>query len=548
MGVAGGPDWEFNWNEGGGMKKEFTATTLSVIHHRLAAIPDEMGAVLARMAFSPNIKERKDFSCALFDGDGRMLAQAAHIPVHLGAMPRSVESVLRSFPGLKAGDVVLLNDPFAGGSHLPDLTMVSPLFYAEGGVPCGYVATRAHHADVGGMTPGSLPDSTSIYQEGLRIPPVLLQQGGQRNEGVFDILCTNSRSPGERRGDVQAQLQAHHIGEQRWNGLVSQVGKEELSRWMPAILDYAERCMEVVYAELPAGEWEAEDVLEGKDGAESDVVIHGRLQISGEGVVFDFSESDDAIAWSLNTVHAVCESAVQYVMLCLLNRISKGDMPPVNAGCFRKLRVITREGSVLNAGLPHAVAGGNVETSQRVVDVVMELLAQVPGIEMPAQSQGTMNNVTLGGFVHGSGFAYYETLGGGAGAGEGVPGADGIQVHMTNTLNTPVEALEFGYPMRIVRYEIREGSGGAGQERGGAGLIREWIAEVPIEVSLLTERRRKGPKGRDGGDDGMTGVQWIERLSGERELLTARGHWRLKPGEVLHIETPGGGGYGKDIP
>lgn len=527
--------------------RHYTATDLAVIQHRLAAIPGEMGAALTRMAFSPNIKERRDFSCALFDGEGRLLAQAAHIPVHLGAMPRSVEAVLETLPTLEPGDVALLNDPFCGGSHLPDITTVSPLFGGGADRPVGYAATRAHHADVGGMTPGSLPDSRSIFQEGLRIPPVWIRKGGEIVDDVLRLICLNSRSPEERRGDLRAQLRAHHIGEARWNAWVEGHGVEEARARMHALDRYAARRMAAVLERFPPGEWTAAEAIEGGTPGEEDTWIRGRLQVEAGRMRFDFSGSDDAMPGSLNTVHAVVESAVHYVLLCRLSQASPDGLPPVCAGCFEGVEVTTRPGSVLDAGPPHAVAGGNVETSQRVVDTVLELLAAACPGEIPAQSQGTMNNVTMGGRLPGgkAGFAYYETLGGGAGAGPGHPGAHGIQVHMTNTLNTPAEALEFAFPLRIRRLAILEGSGGAGAFPGGDGLVREWVAETEIEISLLTQRRRGGPRGREGGGDGRPGRQWIERRDGTREALTGRGHWILQPEDVLVVETPGGGGYGR---
>jgi len=515
-----------------------SATELTVMESRLSAIPREMGAALARMAFSPNIKERLDFSCALLGAEGEMLAQAAHIPVHLGAMPASVRHVVKAFPRLQPGDVVMLNDPFHGGSHLPDITMVSPLFVPGEDLPVAMSATRAHHADVGGMTPGSLPDSRSIFQEGLRIPPVLLVKQGELQEGILDLLCANSRSPAERRGDVRAQIQAHHLGGIRFQDLVGGIGGTEFRRWMQELDAYAERMSRAFLQDLPRGQWQSEDALEGGIG------IRVRLTSDGTGLRFDFRGSDPAMQGSLNTVHAVCESAVQYVYLCVMN--SAQGLPPLHGAVFRALQVKTRPGSVLDAGPPHAVAGGNVETSQRIVDVVLDVWAQMLPGRLPAQSQGTMNNVTMGGPGRGEEpFAYYETLGGGAGAGPEQPGEDGIQVHMTNTLNTPVEALEFAYPLRVRSYSFRRGSGGQGASPGGEGLIREWEALVPVEVSLLTERRSRGPSGLEGGEAGIPGCQWIERADETREDLDPRGHWHLQPGDVLHVETPGGGGYGK---
>ncbi len=517
---------------------DISPTELSVFHQLYTSIADEMGAGLARTAYSPNIKERKDFSCALFDAEGELLAQAAHIPVHLGAMPRSVEAARTVFPDLGDGDVVLLNDPFQGGTHLPDLTMVSPVW--RGSDLLGYTATRAHHADVGGMTPGSLPNSTSIFQEGLRIPPVRLVRGGGVQEDLLRLLCANSRNPSERRGDVRAQLHAHHIGERRWMERLGKRSTSELRTIHEALFGYADRQMRSQLASLPRGSWEAEDYLENAGATAVAATLRGSLRLDENGVDVDLRESDDALEGSLNAVRAITEAAVYYVFLCWLCRKDPTTPPPVNAGSFRAITLHTRPGSVVDARWPSAVAGGNVETSQRIVDLVLALLDRaVPG-QVPAQSQGTMNNVTLGG----RDFAYYETLAGGAGAGPDRPGASAIQCHMTNTLKTPVEALEFAYPLRVRRLEVRTGSGGEGTQRGGDGLVREWEALVPMEVTLLTERRLIGPKGAGGGGDGQPGKQlWIRPDGTPGETLPGKGTHVFQPGDVLRVETPGGGGF-----
>lgn len=519
------------------------ATDLSCFQHLYTSIADEMGASLARTAFSANIKERKDFSCALFDDRGRLLAQAAHIPVHLGAMPRSVEAALQAFPQLEAGDVVMLNDPFAGGTHLPDITLVSPVM-ASGGSAAFYVATRAHHADVGGITPGSLPVSTSIHQEGLRIPPVRLVRKGLIQEDLLRLVCANSRTPEERRGDLRAQINAHHTGERRLQAQLERHGMDRLREINGELIAYADRLMRAELSSLPTGCWQAEDVLEGE---ETDTRLRVCLTVDATGVKVDLTGSDDAMTGSLNAVRAITESAVYYVFLCLLCT-PRGDghshVPPVNAGSFDSIHIQTRPGSVLDAQWPAAVAGGNVETSQRVVDVVMRALAQAVPDRMPAQGQGTMNNVTMGGLREdGSSFAYYETLGGGMGATRGIAGEDAIQVHMTNTLNTPVEALEFAFPFRINRYAIRDDSGGAGTWPGGNGLIREWAFTTPTELTLLTERRRHAPNGIGTGGDGQPGTQCLLR-HGQVIPLPAKGTFHAQPGDILRVETPGGGGAG----
>ncbi len=519
-----------------------SATDLSVFHHLYSSIADEMGAVLARTAYSPNIKERKDFSCALFDDQGRLLAQAAHIPVHLGAMPRSVAAARNAFPKMDAGDVVMLNDPFEGGTHLPDVTLVSSVF--SSGDCMGYTATRAHHADVGGMTPGSLPNSRSIHQEGLRIPPVRLVRGGEMEEDLMRIFCANSRNPGERRGDMRAQLHAHHVGETRWLELVERAGDGKLRQMNEALMRYADRRMRAALSRLPRGRWSFEEEIEDEAGTGVAAVLRGTLTVSDAGVCVDVRGSDDMVPGSLNAVRAITESAVYYVFLCWMCRNSGNASPPINGGCFRSIELQTRPGSVLDAQWPAAVAGGNVETSQRVVDLVLGLLNEALPGSVPAQSQGTMNNVTLGGRTPEGGFAYYETLGGGAGGGPGVPGASAVQTHMTNTLNTPVEALEFAYPLRVRRLEIRRDSGGAGAFPGGDGLVREWEALSPMEVTVLTERRRTGPKGSSGGSAGKPGRQEIRTASGEILTLPGKGGGHLSPGDILRVETPGGGGFG----
>ena len=519
------------------------ATDLAVYHHMVQSIADEMGAGLARTAYSPNIKERRDFSCALFDTEGQLLAQAAHIPVHLGAMPRSVEAARRAFPTLNPGDVVMLNDPFEGGTHLPDITLVCPVFHADRCI--GYTVTRAHHADVGGMTPGSLPNSRSIYQEGLRIPPVRLVRGGEPDTDLLRIVCANSRNPSERRGDMRAQLHAHHLGETRWLEMLARFGQAAHHRAHEALFAYAESVMRAAISELPQGEWTAEEGLENEEGTGVAARIRARLVLKEGTARVDFTGTDDAVPGSLNAVRAITEAAVAYGFLCWMCRDRPADPPPINAGCLRPIRITTRPGSLIDAQVPSAVAGGNVETSQRIVDLVFSLLNQAAPDRFPAQSQGTMNNITFGGTdASGKGFAYYETLAGGSGAGPGRPGASAIQCHMTNTLNTPVEALEFAYPLRIRELAIRPHSGGVGRSPGGHGMIREWEVLVPMEVTFLTERRFIGPAGVQGGGNGLPGTQILLR-DGREHPLPAKGSLTLMASDRIRVETPGGGGHGQ---
>ncbi len=509
---------------------------LEVFRNRCAAIAEEMGAALGRSALSANIKERRDFSCAVFDAQGRMVAQAAHIPVHLGAMPRSVEAALSRF-ALTPGDVVVLNDPYLGGTHLPDITTVAPVY--AGATLIGYTATRAHHADVGGMTPGSMPMSREVYQEGLIIPPTLLARGGAPDDAIVGLICRNSRTPDERRGDLAAQLACHRVGAQRLAELAEQHSPGWVARHMDALLAYGERHMRAVIAAMPDGTYTFEDVLDS-DGVDPDpLVIRVRIDIHGENAIVDFDKTAPQCRGPLNAPRAVTESAVLYCFRCL----GPPDMPS-SAGAFAPLDIRVPEGSILAPRPPAAVAGGNVETAQRVVDVVFGALAQALPDRIPAASAGTMNNWTFGGVAqNGASFAYYETLGGGMGARPGLPGLGGVQVHMTNTLNTPVEALERQFPLIVRRYGLRRGSGGAGRTRGGDGLVREVEFRAPVTVSLLTERRVYAPYGLHGGAPGLHGRNVL--VHGDEELiLPGKTTIDLRPGDILRIETPGGGGFG----
>ena len=463
---------------------------LELYRHRFSGIAEEMGVTLRRTAFSPNIKERLDFSCALFDGAGTLIAQAAHIPVHLGAMPASVRAALDAFPAWAPGDLVILNDPFAGGTHLPDITMVSPLFVGEE-APSFFLATRAHHADVGGMSPGSMPLSTEIFQEGIIIPPLKLDEAGRTNEALLALLLRNVRTPEERRGDLAAQRAAHATGERRLAELVERHGLAEVRAYAAHLCAYSERLTRAAIAAWPDGAYEAEDDLEWLDEAGALLLapIRVRAEIAGDRLTFDFAGSADALPTSLNAVLAITQSACWYAVRCLV-----GDAVPVNGGCFAPVAVRAPAGSVLNARPPAAVAGGNVETSQRVVDIVFAALARALPDEVAAAGQGTMNNLTIGGArPDGSPFAYYETIGGGMGAHPRGDGRSGAHVHMSNTLNTPVEALERAYPFRLVRYALRAGSGGAGAHRGGDGVIREYEMLAPCTATMLSERRALAP-------------------------------------------------------
>ncbi len=508
---------------------------LEVFRHRCTAIAEEMGAALGRSAFSTNIKERRDYSCAVFDAAGRMVAQAAHIPVHLGAMPRSVEAALARFT-LVPGDVVIVNDPYHGGTHLPDITTVAPAFHD--GTLIGYTATRAHHADVGGMTPGSMPMSRELLQEGLVIPPVRLIEAGQVNEGLWQLICHNSRTPDERRGDLAAQLACHRIGAERLAALAGGVGIARTPLLMAALIEHGARHMRAVIAQLPDGCYRFSDQLDG-DGSGGPLVISVTITIAGAQATVDFAGTAAQCRGPLNAPRAVTESVVYYCFRCL----GDADMP-TSAGIFEPLRIVIPAGSVLAPRPPAPVAGGNVETAQRVADVVFGALAQALPARIPAASAGTMNNWTFGGVVDGRAFAYYETLGGGMGARPDAAGLHAIQTHMTNTRNTPVEALERQFPVRVRRLAVRTGSGGAGRHAGGDGLIREVEFLAPVVVSLLGERRHSAPYGLAGGMAGAPGRNTLLRADGSSTTLPGQCTIELAAGDALRIETPGGGGHG----
>ncbi len=527
---------------------------LEVFKNRFASIAEEMGMVLRRTAYSPNIKERLDFSCAIFDATGQMIAQAAHIPVHLGAMPISVAKAIESID-FAPGDVVILNDPFHGGSHLPDITMITPIFYSDPDragkkrppapdILFGFVANRAHHADVGGMTPGSMPLAQEIFQEGIIIPPLKLVEKGQLNEGVMNLLLANVRTPAERAGDIRAQMAANRKGVARVAEVIDRYGQAEVSHYMTGLLEYAERMTRRLIAQLPDGQYHFRDFMDS-DGIEPEPVeIAVTVTIKEDEAVIDFSGSAPQVKGSINAVYAVTLSAVYYVFRALI-----GLDIPSNGGCLAPLTVIAPEGMVVNARPPAAVAGGNVETAQRIVDTLLGALAQASPERVPAASQGTMNNLMIGGWTpdRQTPYTYYETIGGGMGAGPASPGADAIQCHMTNTLNTPIEALEYAYPFRVRRYEVRRGSGGAGQQPGGDGIRREVELLHEAQVTLLMERRRFAPYGLAGGQPGQVGRNLLIRDDQETEL-PGKTTLSLQAGDVLRIETPGGGGYGRTYP
>lgn len=523
------------------MARAMDPILLELYRHRFAGVAEEMGVTLRRTAYSPNIKERLDFSCAVFDRRGGLVAQAAHIPVHLGAMPRSLEAALNAIDVWRPGDAAILNDPYEGGTHLPDITMISPVF-AEGRLVF-FAASRAHHADVGGMSPGSLPLSRELYQEGVIIPPVKWRSEGKVAADLERFLLRNVRTPEERRGDLAAQQAAHLAAETRLAALIERHGLAEAEAYAGHLPAWSERLLRERIRAWPDGVFRFEDTLEpapgdAPDGAE--VVIRVAADIRGDGVTFDFEGTSPATDGSLNAVLPVTEAACYYAVRAL----AASDIP-MNAGCFAPVRVVAPPGCLVHVRPPHAVAAGNVETSQRIVDAAFGALAQAMPTRACAAGQGTMNNLTIGGFrADGSPYAYYETIGGGMGASAGADGLDGVHVHMSNTLNTPVEALEMAFPFRIETYALRRGSGGAGERRGGDGLVRAYRLLRSATVTVISERRQTPPWGLQGGASGACGRNTLVRSGGEEETLPAKFSRRFEAGDVLRIETPGGGGWG----
>jgi len=549
---------------------------LEVFKNRFTSICEEMGVTLKRTAFSPNIKERRDFSCALFDANGSMIAQAAHIPVHLGSMPLSVKAAIEAVE-FEQGDMVMLNDPYKGGTHLPDITIVAPVFVPEADsftplppsackekshrensihrqkgtrkttahdrkhpIPRFFVANRAHHADVGGMTSGSMPLSSSLFQEGVIIPPLKIVKKGHLDRDLMALFLNNVRTPQEREGDFSAQIMSNLTGIRRIQELVKKYHLSGVTCYATSLMDYSERITRKKIASIPDGVYEFEDRLDDDGKGTTNIHIHGVLTIEGDGATLDFSASHAQVAGSVNAVYSITLSAVIYAFRTLI----KEDIP-FNAGCFKPITVITQKGTIVDAMFPAAVAGGNVETSQRVVDTVLGALRKALPGQIPAASQGTMNNLTVGGMDPRTQtpFAYYETLAGGMGATATGHGESAVHSHMTNTLNTPVEALEYSYPFLVTEYSIRKNSGGSGRFSGGDGLVRQMRMRCDVEMTVLSERRVHPPHGIDGGGPGSCGRNYIIR-NGKKELMPGKFHAELKKGDSLRIETPGGGGYG----
>lgn len=516
-----------------------TPVELELFRHILVSIADEMGIVLRKTSFSSNIKERRDYSCAVYDAAGETVAMGDHMPVHLGAMPLSVKNAMEAFT-FKPGDVAILNDPFRGGTHLPDITAVSAVFCGRETKPSFFVANRAHHADVGGMSPGSMPLAREIYQEGIRIPPILLVRGGKFDRELLRLILANVRTPEEREGDLLAQYMSLERGQARLREVAAKNGLEKVRRNMRELQRYSERMMRAALRRLPRGEYRFEDYLDNDGLSSRPVKIAVTVTIDGESAVVDFTGSDAQVEGPVNANYAVAMSATMYVFRCLI----KEDVP-YTAGLLRPIRVIAPARSVVNAEAPAAMAAGNVETSQRITDVVLGALSKASRELIPAASSGTMNNLSMGGYdpVRKRAFAYYETIAGGMGASNGHEGCSAVHTHMTNSWNTPIEAFEHLYPLRIRSYHIRPDSGGRGRYKGGDGIVREFEFLTDCDVTLLSDRRERGPYGLQGGEPGKPGKNSLRRGRVTRSI-PAKARVEVKAGEILRIESPGGGGYG----
>jgi N-methylhydantoinase B len=523
------------------VRMTFDPTRLEIFKNLFHSVAEEMGAALRRAAFSPNIKERRDYSCAVFDGAGRVLAMGDHMPVHLGSMPMSVAAAIAALK-LAPGDVALLNDPYAGGTHLPDLTMVMPVYFPGSPAPMFYIANRAHHADIGGAQAGSMGLARDIFQEGLRIPPVRIIESNGLNRDLLALILGNVRTAREREGDLTAQIAACRIGERRLGEIVAKYGRREVAAYGNHLLAYSASMMRTVLRSIPNGSYRGRDFLDDDGISNVPLRIASTIRIRGEQAEVDFSGSAPQCAGNVNAVAAIAYSAVFYVFRCLLD-----EQVPATSGLMQPIRVFAPEGTIINARPPAAVAGGNVETSQRMVDSLLRALAHAIPERIPAASQGTMNNLTLGGADPrrgGAPFAYYETIAGGMGARPGKDGVSGIHTHMTNSLNTPVEALEEAYPVRVRCYALRSGSGGPGLYRGGDGIVREIELLTETQVGLLCDRRRFSPYGLAGGKPGATGRNALI-VDGRPRPLAGKCGFYAPAGAIVRVETPGGGGWGK---
>jgi len=505
--------------------------SLSVFASRIEAICDEMGASLQRAAFSPNIKDRLDFSCAIFDASGELCAQAAHIPVHLGSMAFAMRDIVTEIDWAE-GDMVVLNDPYLGGTHLPDVTVVAPVFNNDNVI--AFVANRAHHADIGASSPGSMPLSSSLEEEGMIIPPTHIVRQGEIDDAMMQQMTQVTQHPEAGRGDFSAQISANRCGVVRLQSLLNNMGCEKFIQAVQALNDYAARLAHAALQDIPDGTYEFSDVMDDDGLSSSPVHIHVSVTVNDGHIDVDFNGTDEQVAGNINCPLSVVAAAVFYVFRCLMPA-----QTPACAGSFRSISLAAPEGSLLNARRPAAVAAGNVETSTRIVDVVMGALAQAIPARIPAASHGSMNNIAMGSRHASGSWDYYETLGGGMGASATQHGLSAVQTHMTNTLNTPVEAMEMSFPLRVNRYAIRHSSGGAGAHTGGDGLIREYEFLQPANVTLLSERRSVKPWGLHGAEDALSGANFLND-----DLLPGKVSVNIKAHDRIRVETPGGGGWG----
>ncbi len=512
--------------------RQMNIIDLSIFSSRINAICEEMGAVLKKAAFSPNIKDRLDFSCAIFDHSGELCAQAAHIPVHLGSMAYAMAGIVEAVDW-SPGDMIILNDPYLGGTHLPDVTLVAAVF--AGDRLAGFVVNRAHHADIGCHSPGSMPVSRSLEQEGLVIAPQRLVSRGRLEQPLLEQISAVTAKPADSRADLSAQISANNTGVRRLLQLIEEWGLKQYQQGLAALNDYAQRLAQTGLAAIPSGRYQFVDYMESDGTGNRRLPIQVTVSVAEDGVDVDFSGTAPQVEGNINCPLSVTAAAVYYVFRCLMPA-----QTPASAGAFRQIRIDAPAGCLLNAERPAAVAAGNVETSSRIVDVLLGALHQAVPESIPAASQGTMNNLAMGSLTDGAGWSYYETLGGGMGAGAHGGGLSAVQTHMTNTLNTPVEVVETRFPLRIQRYELRAGSGGRGRRNGGDGLVREYRFLAPATVTLLAERRELAPWGLEGGESGQPG---LDRLNGQR--LESKCSFEVAAGDVLEIRTPGGGGYGR---
>ena len=518
----------------------FDPVKLEIYKNRFHSISEEMGAALQRTAFSPNIKERRDFSCAVFDGTGKMVAQGDHMPAHLGAMPLSVQHVIRQLK-LNRGDTAIVNDPFDGGNHLPDFTVVRPVYLPGEKTPMFYTANRAHHADVGGMAAGSMPLSREIYQEGIIVPPIKLEENGHFNEMFLKMLKINVRTPHEREGDILAQYMAAKVGEMRLLDVVRKNGAAEVLHYMEEMQKYSERMVRGLINNIPDGTYTFSDAMENDGITDRPYTITVTVTIKGSSTIIDFTGTDQQASGPINCVYAITVSSVFFVFRSLVNYAI-----PSNHGCMVPITIIAPEGTLVNAVRPAAVAAGNVETSQRIVDILFGALAEALPDTIPAASGGTMNNLTFGGTHHETGkpFTYYETIACGMGARPGKNGINGIHTHMTNSLNSPIEMLESTMPIRLHSYGFRKNSGGSGKFRGGDGIEKSIEFLTEASLNLLSDRRKYRPYGLQGGSPGKQGVNFILR-NGRKMKLPSKFGIYVEKNDTFTIRTPGGGGYGK---